>query len=126
MKPFVFVFSMFVVATLFGCTNDNKAIAEGNVEKLCKKAFKLEEEHDKQADEQIKEEGLEDLFRLIDESFPEPEKDMSKCIEEVNKAKEKDPEKFKEIAKVVSEADRWTQIWGVLIQVKIINNRATD
>ena len=99
MKPFVFVFSMLIAATLVGCTNDNKAIAEGNVEKLCVKAigFMMQDHLD-----EAKKTGKE-----IDktEMAAEKEKATSKCIEKVNKGKEKEPEKFKEVAKCVSEAN---------------------
>ncbi len=105
MKPFVFVFSVLIATTLVGCTDDNKAIddntaiAGGNVEKLCTKAigFYMQEESEK-----AKKAGKEiDKAKMAEEK----EKGISGCIKKVNKGKEKEPEKFKEVAKCVSEAN---------------------
>ena len=104
MKPFVFIFSMLIATTLVGCTDDNKAIAEGNVEKMCAKAISFVM---KDQSEKAKKAGKEiDKTKMAADT----EKASSQCLKKVNKLKEKEPEKFKEVAKCVSKATTMAEL----------------
>ncbi len=98
MKPFVFIFSMLIATTLVGCTDDNKAIAEGNVEKLCAKVLSF---YIQDKSEKAKKAGKEiDKTKMA----ADKEKHIARCLKKANWLKEKEPEKFKKVAKCVSKA----------------------
>ena len=78
MKLSLLALSMFIAGTALGCGgNDNQAIAEGNIEKLCKKAQKL---------------------------MPKEKFEYSECNKKMAALKEKRIELFKKVAKCISEA----------------------